>query len=52
MSNSSIWQIDETLSGATSPGQNEPGNDGNEKVLHIFQSSGITVALLFDCLLS
>ena len=27
--------IDRTLSGATTPGQNEPGSDGNERVVHI-----------------
>ena len=30
MSNSSIWLVDRTLSGATTPGQNGPGNNGNE----------------------
>ena len=32
MSNSSIWPIDTTLLGATSPGQSGPGSDGNEQV--------------------
>ena len=32
---SSIWPIDRTLSGATTPGQSEPESDGNEGVLHI-----------------
>ena len=32
---SSIWPIDRTLSGATTPGQSGPGSDGNEGVLHI-----------------
>ena len=31
-----------TLSGSTTPGQSVPGNDGNESVLHILQSSSIT----------
>ena len=31
---SSIWLIDMTLSGATTPGQSEPGIDGNEGVFH------------------
>ena len=35
MSNSSIWAIDRTQSGATTPSQSEPGSDGNEGVLHI-----------------
>ena len=29
---SSIWPIDRALSGATTPSQSEPGNDGNEGV--------------------
>ena len=32
---SSIWPIDRTLSGATTPGQSRPGSDGNEGVLYI-----------------
>ena len=32
---SSIWQIDRTLSGSSSPGQSEPGSDGNEGLLRI-----------------
>ena len=47
MSNSSIWLIDWTLSGATTPGQSGPGSNGNEGVLHIPQS-----ALLPDGLMS
>ena len=39
MSNSSIWPIDRTLSGATIPGQNGPGSECNEGVLSISQSS-------------
>ena len=38
MSNSSIWPIDRTLSGATPSGQSEPESDGNERVLCICQS--------------
>ena len=34
----SIWPIDRTLSGATTPGQSEPGSNGNERVLHILQA--------------
>ena len=30
-----IWPIDRTLIGATTPGYNGPGSDGNEEVLHI-----------------
>ena len=39
MSYSSIWPIDRTLTGATTPGQSGPGSDGNEEVLYIPQSS-------------
>ena len=50
---SSIRPIDRTLSGAaTTPGQSEPGSDGNKGVLHIPQSSSITEALPSDCLVS
>ena len=40
--NNSIKSINWTLSGATTPGQSGPGNDGNEGVLRIPQSSSIT----------
>ena len=50
MSNSSIWPIDRTLIGATTPGQSGPGNDGNEGVLYIFESSNITEASPSHCL--
>ena len=46
---SSIWPINRTLLAATTPGQSEPGNDGNEGVLHIPQSSSITGASPLDC---
>ena len=49
MSNSSIWSIDKTLSGATTLGQSGPGSDGNEGVLRIPQSSSITVASPSEC---
>ena len=39
MSNSSVWPIDTTQTGATTPGQSASGNDGNEGVQHIPQSS-------------
>ena len=39
---SSIWPIDRTLSGTTTPGQSGPGSDGNEEVLRISQSSSMT----------
>ena len=44
MLNSSIWPIDRTLSVATTPGQCGLWSDGNEEVLHIPKSSGITGA--------
>ena len=47
---SSIWPIDRTLSGATTPGQSGPGSDGNEGVLHIPHSSRLTGAPPSDCL--
>ena len=48
----SIWPIDRTLSGATTPRQSGPGSDGNEGVLCIPQSYCITRALPADCLMS
>ena len=48
----STWPIDRTLSGATSPGHSGPGSDGNEVVLRIPQSSGITVTSSSECLVS
>ena len=44
MSDSSIWLIGRTLSGATTSSQNWPGSDGNKRVHHIPQSSSITEA--------
>ena len=52
MSNSSIWPIDRTLSGATTPGQSGPGSDVNEGVLYILQSSSITGTSPSDYLVS
>ena len=49
---SSIWSIDRTLSGATIPGQSEPGSNGNEGVLCIPQGSSITETSPSDCLMS
>ena len=46
---SSIWPIDMTLSGATTPGQSGLGSDGNEGVLHIPQRSSITGTSSSDC---
>ena len=49
---SSVWPIDRTLSGATTPGQIELGSDGNERVLCVPQSSSITGVSLLDCLVA
>ena len=49
---SSIWHIDRTLSGASTPGQSGPRSDGNEGVLCILQSTEITEASPSDCLVS
>ena len=49
---SSIQPIHRTLSGATTPGQNGPGSDGNKGVLRIPQSSSITATSPSDCLAS
>ena len=38
------------LFGAITPGQSEPGSDGNEGVLPIPKSSSITGTSLTDCL--
>ena len=50
MTNCSIWSIDRTLSDATTLGQSGPGNNGNEGVLCIPQSSSITIVSPLDCL--
>ena len=52
MSNSSIWPIDRTLSGATTPCQSGPGSNGNEGLLWIPPSFTITGTSPSDCLLS
>ena len=44
MSNNSIWPIDRTTSGFTTPDQSGPGSIGIEEVIRILQSS-------LDCLL-
>ena len=49
---SSIRPIDRSLSGATTPGQSEPGNDGNKGVVCIPQSSSIIGASQSYCLVS
>ena len=47
---SSIWPINRTLSGVTTPGQSGPESDGNKGVLCVPQNSSITGALPSDCL--
>ena len=42
MSNSSIWPIDKTLSGATTLGQSGAGSDVNEGIRLILKGSSIT----------
>ena len=49
---SSIWSIDRTLSGPTTPGHSGLVSDGNKGGLRIPQSSSITAVSLSDCLLS
>ena len=49
---SSIWPINKTLSNATTLGQSEPGNNGNEGVLRIPQSSCITGTWPSDSVIS
>ena len=50
--NSSIWPIDKTLSGATTPGQHGFGKDENEGILCIPKSSRITWASPSNCFVS
>ena len=45
--NISIWSIDGTLTGTTTPGQSKPGSNGNEEVLYIPQSSRTKVSLSY-----
>ena len=47
---SSILPIDCTLLGSTNPRLSGPGSEGNERVLHIPQSSSITETSLSECL--
>ena len=49
---SSIWPIDRTLSGVTSPNQSGPGSNGIEGVFCIPQSPSITWISPSDCLVS
>ena len=44
--------IDRALSGATIPGQSGPGSNGNEGVVCIPQSPGISETSSSDCLVS
>ena len=49
---SSIWPIHMTQSDAPTPGQCEPGSNGNEEVFHARQNSSITEASPSDFLVS
>ena len=49
---SSIWPIDRTISGDTTPKQSGPRSHGNEGVLCISQSSKIIGTSPLDCLVS
>ena len=49
---SSVWPIDKTLCGATTPSDSGPGSDGNKGVFRIPQSSSITRTSPSDCLVS
>ena len=51
MSNSSIWPVRRTLLGATPPGQNGPGSNGNGGVLRIPKRSSVRVGSPSDCLM-
>ena len=48
---SSIWPIDWTPSGATSPGESGPGSNYIEEVLCILQSSSIIHHQIVSCLI-
>ena len=52
MSSCFICPIDKLLSGATTPGQSEPGSGGNEGVLRIPQITSIIGTSPSDCLVS
>ena len=52
MSNSSIWSINRTLSGSSTPSQHGSGSNSNEGVLCSSQSSSITGPSPWDCLVS
>ena len=49
MSNSSIWPIDITRSGAITSTQSGPGSNGYERILRIPKCSTITGASTSDC---
>ena len=48
----SMWSIDRTLSGITTPGQSGPRSNSNEGVLRISRSSSISGTSASDCLVS
>ena len=42
--NKSIWTLNEVITGTTTPGQGEPGSNGNENVLYTPQISRTDVS--------
>ena len=51
MSNDSSWPKSRILSGATTPGQSDPGSNGNEGVFHFPQITKAGTSQ-WDCLVS
>ena len=52
MSNSSIWTRDWSQPAITTPSKSWPASDGNERILHIPQSSSVTGFSTLDFLMS
>ena len=52
MPNVSIWPINRTLSGATTPDQSGSGSNDNEGVFHVPQSFKIGASLRWFCIIS
>ena len=52
MSNSSVGPMDRTLSGATYPGQREPGRDDDVGIFHIPQGPSVPGVSPSDCLVA
>ena len=43
--NRSFWPIDGTQTNTSTPGPNQPGSNGNERVVHTYQISGTLTSL-------